>query len=100
MSRIRVASARPSVLNRADLLARPRLSILSVETVRPDKTEATVKLTPAAKKFVLHWGEMGQAWGINRTMAQVHALLFVCPEALDAGEISDLLGVSRSNVST
>ncbi len=59
-----------------------------------------MKLTPAAQKFVLHWGEMGQAWGINRTMAQVHALLFVAPEALDAGEISDLLGVSRSNVST
>ena len=36
-------------------------------------------LTPAAQKFVLHWGEMGQAWGINRTMAQVHALLFVAP---------------------
>jgi DNA-binding transcriptional regulator GbsR (MarR family) len=62
--------------------------------------KATVKLTPAAQKFVLHWGEMGQAWGINRTMAQVHALLFVSPEALDAGEISELLGVSRSNVST
>jgi DNA-binding transcriptional regulator GbsR (MarR family) len=59
-----------------------------------------VTLTPAAKKFVLHWGEMGQAWGINRTMAQVHALLFVTPEALDAEEISRLLDVSRSNVST
>jgi DNA-binding transcriptional regulator GbsR (MarR family) len=59
-----------------------------------------VVLTPAAKKFVLHWGEMGQAWGINRTMAQVHALLFVSPEALDAEEISTLLDVSRSNVST
>ena len=57
-------------------------------------------LTPAAQKFVLHWGEMGQAWGINRTMAQVHALLFVSPEALDAEEISRLLDVSRSNVST
>ena len=57
-------------------------------------------LTPAARKFVLHWGEMGQAWGINRTMAQVHALLFVSPEALDAEEISHLLDVSRSNVST
>lgn len=57
-------------------------------------------LTPAAKKFVLHWGEMGQAWGINRTMAQVHALLFIAPEALDAEEISHLLDVSRSNVST
>ncbi len=59
-----------------------------------------MELTPAARKFVLHWGEMGQAWGINRTMAQVHALLFVAPEALDAEEISLLLDVSRSNVST
>src|SRR6202046_2731763 len=57
-------------------------------------------LTPAAQKFVRHWGEMGRAWGINRTMAQVHALLFVSPEALDAEEISKLLDVSRSNVST
>ncbi len=62
--------------------------------------EQTVELTPAARKFVLHWGEMGQAWGINRTMAQVHALLFVSPEALDAEGISRLLDVSRSNVST
>ena len=59
-----------------------------------------MELTPASKKFVLHWGEMGQAWGINRTMAQVHALLFVAPEPLDAEEISRLLDVSRSNVST
>ncbi len=59
-----------------------------------------MNLTPAAQKFVLHWGEMGQAWGINRTMAQVHALLFVAPSALDAEEISKLLDVSRSNVST
>ncbi len=59
-----------------------------------------MELTPAAQKFVLHWGEMGQAWGINRTMAQVHALLFIAPEALDAEEISHLLDVSRSNVST
>ena len=57
-------------------------------------------LTPAAQKFVLHWGEMGQAWGINRTMAQVHALLFIAPAPLDAEEISSLLDVSRSNVST
>jgi DNA-binding transcriptional regulator GbsR (MarR family) len=43
---------------------------------------------------------MGQAWGINRTMAQVHALLFIAPSPLDAEEISSLLDVSRSNVST
>ncbi len=57
-------------------------------------------LTPAAQKFVLHWGEMGQAWGINRTMAQVHALLFIAPKPLDAEEISKILDVSRSNVLT
>ena len=74
--------------------------MISVETDRTVRGGTTVKLTPAAQKFVLHWGEMGQAWGINRTMAQVHALLFVSPEALDAEEISRLLDVSRSNVST
>jgi DNA-binding transcriptional regulator GbsR (MarR family) len=75
-------------------------SKISVEIVNPVEAETTVNLTPAAQKFVLHWGEMGQAWGINRTMAQVHALLFVSPTPLDAEEISKLLDVSRSNVST
>jgi len=70
------------------------------ETVFPVFAIRTVKLTPAAQKFVLHWGEMGQAWGSTGTMAQVHALLFVSPDALDAEEISKLLDVSRSNVST
>jgi DNA-binding transcriptional regulator GbsR (MarR family) len=59
-----------------------------------------VTLSPTARKFVLHWGEMGHAWGINRTMAQVHALLFVASEPLDSEEISQVLDVSRSNVST
>jgi DNA-binding transcriptional regulator GbsR (MarR family) len=57
-------------------------------------------LSPTARKFVLHWGEMGHVWGINRTMAQVHALLFVASEPIDAEEISQILDVSRSNVST
>ena len=59
-----------------------------------------MKITEARQQFISHWGAFGTHWGINRTMAQVHALLFVSPEALDAGEISELLGVSRSNVST
>jgi DNA-binding transcriptional regulator GbsR (MarR family) len=78
----------------------PDRSNLSVVTVEPERMEITEMLTPSTQKFVLHWGEMGQAWGINRTMAQVHALLFVSPEALDAEEISESLDVSRSNVST
>jgi DNA-binding transcriptional regulator GbsR (MarR family) len=84
-----------------DVLSEPcLLSKIFIEIVTSVPAEKTVNLTPAAQKFVLHWGEMGQAWGINRTMAQVHALLFVSPDPLDAEEISKLLDVSRSNVST
>lgn len=57
-------------------------------------------LTLAQQKFVLHWGEMGTRWGINRTVAQVHALLFISPEPLPAEEIARLLEIARSNVST
>ncbi len=57
-------------------------------------------LTPVAQKFILHWGEMGTKWGINRTVAQVHALLFLSPKPLPADEISTTLAVARSNVST
>ncbi|HVX84495.1 MAG TPA: MarR family transcriptional regulator [Phycisphaerae bacterium] len=59
-----------------------------------------MELTPATGKFVLHWGEMGTRWGINRTVAQIHALLHVAPAPLHAEEIADTLGVARSNVST
>jgi DNA-binding transcriptional regulator GbsR (MarR family) len=57
-------------------------------------------LTPVKQKFILHWGEMGTRWGINRTVAQIHALLFVSPEPLNADDIVETLGVARSNVST
>ena len=57
-------------------------------------------LTPVAQKFILHWGEMGTRWGINRTVAQVHALLFLAPHPVPADEIATTLSVARSNVST
>jgi DNA-binding transcriptional regulator GbsR (MarR family) len=57
-------------------------------------------LTPVAQKFILHWGEMGTRWGINRTVAQVHALLFISPKPLPADEIATTLAVARSNIST
>ena len=57
-------------------------------------------MTPVEQKFILHWGEMGTRWGINRTVAQVHALLFVSPKPLHAEEIANALAVARSNVST
>ena len=58
------------------------------------------ELTPAMKKFILHWGEMGSTWGINRTVAQIYALLYLSPEPLTAEEISETLAVARSTVST
>lgn len=58
-----------------------------------------IDLTPATKKFILHWGELGTRWGLNRTVAQIHALLYLSPRPLHAGEIAELLDVARSNVS-
>jgi DNA-binding transcriptional regulator GbsR (MarR family) len=63
-----------------------------------DTTKTT--LTPVAQKFILHWGEMGTKWGINRTVAQVHALLFLSQTPVPADEIAETLAVARSNVST
>src|SRR5579864_3413320 len=59
-----------------------------------------LKLTPVMQKFILHWGEMGTKWGVNRTVAQIHALLYLSPEPLNAEEIAEILSVARSNVST
>src|ERR1700761_5343309 len=59
-----------------------------------------MELTPIAERFVLHWGEMGSRWGLNRTVAQIHALLYLHGKPIAADEIADTLGVARSNVST
>ncbi len=58
------------------------------------------ELSGAERRFILHWGEMGTRWGINRTVAQVHALLFLSPEPLNAEQIQETLSIARSNVST
>ena len=59
-----------------------------------------MKLTPVMEKYILHWGEMGTRWGVNRTVAQIHALLYLASKPLNAEEITETLGVARSNVST
>lgn len=59
-----------------------------------------MKLSRVQQKFILHWGEMGTRWGINRTVAQIHALLFVSEKPLHADDLVQALGVARSNVST
>ena len=58
-----------------------------------------MNLAPLSQRFVLHFGEMGSRWGINRTVGQIYALLYVSPRALNADDIGDALGFSRSNVS-
>ena len=57
-------------------------------------------LSPVQQKFVLHWGEMGTRWGINRTVAQIHALLYLSGKPLNAEQLAETLNVARSNVST
>jgi DNA-binding transcriptional regulator GbsR (MarR family) len=63
------------------------------------ETETHMNLPPLVQSFVLHFGEMGSRWGINRTVGQIYALLYVSPSPLCADEIVDALGISRSNVS-
>lgn len=75
-------------------------SVISVLTEITDFfTLRGMKLNPTTEKFVLHWGEMGAQWGVNRTVAQIHALLYIVGRPMNADEIVETLGVARSNVS-
>ena len=58
-----------------------------------------MKITPTVERYILHWGEMGTRWGVNRSIAQIHALLYLSPDPLHAEEIVEALGIARSNVS-
>jgi DNA-binding transcriptional regulator GbsR (MarR family) len=58
-----------------------------------------MKLTPTIQRCVLHWGEMGSRWGVSRSVAQIHALLFLAPGPLTADDIAATLAIARSNVS-
>jgi len=58
-----------------------------------------MKLNPVSQRFILHWGEMGSKWGVNRTVSQIHALLYLAGKPMPADEIAETLGVARSNVS-
>jgi len=59
-----------------------------------------MNLTPTVSRFVLHWGEMGARWGVNRSVAQIHALLFITGRPMHADELVEALEIARSNVST
>jgi DNA-binding transcriptional regulator GbsR (MarR family) len=58
-----------------------------------------MKLTPTVQRCILHWGEMAGRWGVSRSVAQIHALLFLAPQPLTADDIAETLAVARSNVS-
>lgn len=58
-----------------------------------------MKLTPVMKRYIVHWGEMGSRWGMNRSVAQIHALLYLADDGLNADEIAETLEIARSNVS-
>ena len=57
-------------------------------------------LTRQMERYVVHWGEMGARWGVNRTVAQIHALLYLSAKPLTAEEVADTLSIALSNVST
>ncbi len=57
------------------------------------------EITAAQQIFILHWGEMGSRWGVGRSAAQVHALLYLAPKPMHAAEIAEVLSIARSNVS-
>jgi len=59
-----------------------------------------MKLTPVMERYILHWGEMGSRWGVNRSVAQTHALLYLVGRPMHAEELVETLSIARSNVST
>jgi DNA-binding transcriptional regulator GbsR (MarR family) len=75
-------------------------SLYSLISVNTEIKETIMQLTSSMERFILHWGEMGTRWGINRSVAQVHALLYLSPQPLNAEEIAETLVLARSNVST
>lgn len=68
-------------------------------SVMTEITDGPGPLAPAVERFILHWGDMGNQWGVNRSVAQIHALLYLSERALTAEEIAETLGLARSNVS-
>jgi DNA-binding transcriptional regulator GbsR (MarR family) len=74
-------------------------AISSVISVMTEITDTNDILPEAVRRFVLEWGNLGERWGVNRSVSQIHALLYASKKPLAAEEIADLLGIARSNVS-
>jgi DNA-binding transcriptional regulator GbsR (MarR family) len=63
------------------------------------ETTGKKKLPAAVERFILHWGDMGDEWGVNRSVSQIHGLLYLAEAPMTADDIADTLGMARSNVS-
>ena len=74
-------------------------SLISDISVMTEITEKPVKLPAPVERFILQWGDMGGQWGVNRSVSQIHALLYLSERPLTADEIAAALGLARSNVS-
>jgi DNA-binding transcriptional regulator GbsR (MarR family) len=87
-------------LSNAPRLQNPEASLaFRLAGTRDFRNNRNMQLPATAQKFIVHWGEMGTRWGINRSVAQIHALLYLSPKPLPADEIADTLAIARSNVS-
>jgi DNA-binding transcriptional regulator GbsR (MarR family) len=75
------------------------MSVISYISVMTEITGQADDIAPAAKRFILHWGDMGSRWGVNRSIGQIHALLYLSEQPMTAEAIADTLGIARSNVS-
>src|SRR5437588_2894290 len=100
--------ARPCALERFRTVAAPPVGasrgldialVSSDISVMTEITDTRKSLPIALERFVLHWGEMGGQWGVNRSVSQIHALLFLSEKPMTAEDIVDTLGLARSNVS-
>src|SRR5215468_1701257 len=74
-------------------------SVFSDISVMTEISEKNAKLQPAVERFILHWGDMGSQWDVNRSVSQIHALLYLSERPLTADEIASTLSLARSNVS-
>src|ERR1700761_8270376 len=86
-------SCRVASQTRLDIWSHP--SDISVMT----ETTAKKKLPAAIERFILHWGDMGDEWGVNRSVSQIHGLLYLSETPMTAEDVADTLDMARSNVS-
>jgi DNA-binding transcriptional regulator GbsR (MarR family) len=75
------------------------ISVMTEITENNESPALPFTLPPALAQFVLQWGDLGSQWGVNRSVAQIHALLYVAPAPVTAEDIAAQLSLARSNVS-